>query len=99
MEASNFLLKLSKRLFLDTETQQKFVDALVNPHAFNLRILGCQPKPEILTTQPCYRIFPQDKLGAGTFTVLFQNTETGHKNQLSSDFLERTRLVSVEETM
>ncbi|WP_445626721.1 RsmB/NOP family class I SAM-dependent RNA methyltransferase [Nostoc sp. DSM 114167] len=27
-----------------------------------------------LTTIPCYRMFPQDRLGAGAFTVLFQNT-------------------------
>ncbi|MEH1861605.1 MAG: RsmB/NOP family class I SAM-dependent RNA methyltransferase [Nostoc sp.] len=27
-----------------------------------------------LTTIPCYRIFPQDRLGAGAFTVLFKNT-------------------------
>jgi 16S rRNA C967 or C1407 C5-methylase (RsmB/RsmF family) len=27
-----------------------------------------------LTTMPCYRIFPQDRLGAGAFTVLFKNT-------------------------
>jgi len=24
---------------------------------------------------PCYRMWPQEKLGAGAFTVLFQNTE------------------------
>ncbi|MEH2228061.1 MAG: RsmB/NOP family class I SAM-dependent RNA methyltransferase [Nostoc sp.] len=27
-----------------------------------------------LTTMPCYRIFPQDRLGAGAFTILFKNT-------------------------
>ncbi|MEH2329655.1 RsmB/NOP family class I SAM-dependent RNA methyltransferase [Nostoc sp.] len=27
-----------------------------------------------LTMMPCYRIFPQDRLGAGAFTVLFKNT-------------------------
>ncbi|MBI1242046.1 RsmB/NOP family class I SAM-dependent RNA methyltransferase [Umezakia ovalisporum] len=30
-----------------------------------------------LTDIPCYRIFPQDELGAGAFTVLFQNTQEG----------------------
>jgi 16S rRNA C967 or C1407 C5-methylase (RsmB/RsmF family) len=30
-----------------------------------------------LTTMPCYRMFPQDGLGAGAFTALFQNTESG----------------------
>ena len=28
-----------------------------------------------LTQIPCYRMWPQEKLGAGAFTVLFQNTE------------------------
>ncbi|WP_251958228.1 RsmB/NOP family class I SAM-dependent RNA methyltransferase [Nostoc commune] len=27
-----------------------------------------------LTTMPCYRMFPQDRLGAGAFTALFKNT-------------------------
>ncbi|BBD65862.1 Fmu (Sun) domain-containing protein [Nostoc commune NIES-4072] len=27
-----------------------------------------------LTKMPCYRIFPQDMLGAGAFTILFKNT-------------------------
>ncbi|MCC5603621.1 RsmB/NOP family class I SAM-dependent RNA methyltransferase [Nostoc favosum] len=27
-----------------------------------------------LTKMPCYRMFPQDRLGAGAFTVLFKNT-------------------------
>ncbi|MEH1781014.1 MAG: RsmB/NOP family class I SAM-dependent RNA methyltransferase [Nostoc sp.] len=27
-----------------------------------------------LTTMPCYRMFPQDRLGTGAFTVLFKNT-------------------------
>ncbi|WP_353929625.1 RsmB/NOP family class I SAM-dependent RNA methyltransferase [Okeanomitos corallinicola TIOX110] len=30
-----------------------------------------------LTDIPCYRMFPQDRLGAGAFTVLLQNTEDG----------------------
>jgi hypothetical protein len=27
-----------------------------------------------LTSIPCYRMFPQYRLGAGAFTVLFKNT-------------------------
>ncbi len=38
-----------------------------------------------LTTLPCYRIFPQDKLGAGAFTVLFQNTEEGERKKIDLD--------------
>ncbi|MBD2725942.1 RsmB/NOP family class I SAM-dependent RNA methyltransferase [Nostoc sp. FACHB-892] len=33
-----------------------------------------------LTTMPCYRMFPQDRLGAGAFTVLFKNTND-HENE------------------
>lgn len=42
-----------------------------------------------LSELPCYRIFPQTGLGAGAFTVLFQNTEIGEKQTVSSNFLER----------
>jgi 16S rRNA C967 or C1407 C5-methylase (RsmB/RsmF family) len=42
-----------------------------------------------LTSRPCYRLFPQDRLGAGAFTILFQNTETGERNQLDSELLAR----------
>jgi 16S rRNA C967 or C1407 C5-methylase (RsmB/RsmF family) len=30
-----------------------------------------------LTSIPCYRMFPQDRLGAGAFTVLFKNMAEG----------------------
>jgi 16S rRNA C967 or C1407 C5-methylase (RsmB/RsmF family) len=35
-----------------------------------------------LTDIFCYRMFPQDRLGAGAFTALFQNTETGFPKTL-----------------
>jgi 16S rRNA C967 or C1407 C5-methylase (RsmB/RsmF family) len=38
-----------------------------------------------LTGLPCYRMFPQQGLGAGAFTILFQNTEDG----ASQDFCDR----------
>ncbi|WP_449420799.1 RsmB/NOP family class I SAM-dependent RNA methyltransferase [Phormidium nigroviride] len=44
-----------------------------------------------LTNLHCYRMWPQDRLGAGAFTVLFQNQEEGRINQLSADFLDATR--------
>jgi 16S rRNA C967 or C1407 C5-methylase (RsmB/RsmF family) len=44
---------------------------------------------------PCYRIFPQDRLGAGAFTVLFQNTESSDRNQLPAEFLSRPNLINV----
>jgi 16S rRNA C967 or C1407 C5-methylase (RsmB/RsmF family) len=41
-----------------------------------------------LTTIPCYRLFPQHRLGAGTFTVLFQNTDEGQFKEVEQDILE-----------
>ncbi|ACC84225.1 RsmB/NOP family class I SAM-dependent RNA methyltransferase [Nostoc punctiforme] len=38
-----------------------------------------------LTTIPCYRMFPQDRLGAGAFTVLFKNTNENEDDQKEVD--------------
>ncbi|RCJ38797.1 Fmu (Sun) domain-containing protein [Nostoc minutum NIES-26] len=46
-----------------------------------------------LTTMPCYRIFPQDRLGAGAFTVLFQNTDEGEAKELDKDILHSLGIV------
>ncbi|AKG22620.1 RsmB/NOP family class I SAM-dependent RNA methyltransferase [Calothrix sp. 336/3] len=46
---SNLLLKLSKRLFPNSEEQEKFLDALANPQSFSPCILWCQAK---LATSP-----------------------------------------------
>ncbi|MCC5639665.1 RsmB/NOP family class I SAM-dependent RNA methyltransferase [Nostoc sp. CHAB 5844] len=35
-----------------------------------------------LTNIPCYRMFPQNRLGAGAFTVLFQNKNEGESQEL-----------------
>ncbi|WP_414542908.1 RsmB/NOP family class I SAM-dependent RNA methyltransferase [Nostoc sp. CCY0012] len=40
-----------------------------------------------LSNIPCYRLFPQDRLGAGAFTVLFQNTTEGERNEVDFDAL------------
>ncbi|MBC1238980.1 RsmB/NOP family class I SAM-dependent RNA methyltransferase [Nostoc sp. 2RC] len=40
-----------------------------------------------LTTMPCYRIFPQDGLGAGAFTVLFKNTNENQNQEINLDAL------------
>ncbi len=45
-----------------------------------------------LATIPCYRIWPQAGLGAGAFTILFQNQEVGHPRELSSEFLDQPGL-------
>ena len=48
-----------------------------------------------LTEIPCYRMWPQDRLGAGAFTVLFQNTSDGETNQLPADFLDLARFTNL----
>ncbi len=45
---SNLLLKLSRRLFENTDKQEDFIDALINPQPFNPAILWCQNQPEVL---------------------------------------------------
>jgi 16S rRNA C967 or C1407 C5-methylase (RsmB/RsmF family) len=40
-----------------------------------------------LTSVPCYRMFPQDKLGAGAFTVLFKNTQEGERKEIDVEVL------------
>ncbi|MEG4109479.1 RsmB/NOP family class I SAM-dependent RNA methyltransferase [Microcoleus sp. S13_C5] len=48
-----------------------------------------------LTAIPCYRMWPQDRLGAGAFTVLFQNTSDGERNQLPADFRDLARFTNL----
>ncbi|MBP5973693.1 RsmB/NOP family class I SAM-dependent RNA methyltransferase [Brasilonema sp. CT11] len=47
-----------------------------------LEISHLQGYQSHLTSVPCYRMFPQDRLGAGAFTVLFKNTDEGEKNKV-----------------
>ena len=44
-KSSNLLLKLSRSLFADTAEQEKFIEAVIHPQAFNPAILWLQPKP------------------------------------------------------
>ncbi|QLE54126.1 RsmB/NOP family class I SAM-dependent RNA methyltransferase [Nostoc sp. TCL26-01] len=46
-----------------------------------------------LTTLPCYRLFPQDKLGAGAFTVLFHNTEEGGIKEFDQEVLNQLGII------
>jgi 16S rRNA C967 or C1407 C5-methylase (RsmB/RsmF family) len=48
-----------------------------------------------LTSIPCYRMWPQDKLGAGAFTILFQNTAEIQTNQIPPDFLNSARFTNI----
>lgn len=42
-----------------------------------------------LTTMPCYRMFPQDGLGAGAFTVLLKNTDEGEVKEVDWDVFSK----------
>jgi 16S rRNA C967 or C1407 C5-methylase (RsmB/RsmF family) len=46
-----------------------------------------------LTTLPCYRMFPQEGLGAGAFTILFQNREEGDRHSLPNKFPQQPGLI------
>jgi 16S rRNA C967 or C1407 C5-methylase (RsmB/RsmF family) len=48
-----------------------------------------------LSAIPCYRMWPQHKLGAGAFTILFQNTTVGQANQLPAEFLASARFTNI----
>jgi 16S rRNA C967 or C1407 C5-methylase (RsmB/RsmF family) len=70
---SNLLIKLSRRLFTNTDIQTQFIDALVNPQTYSPCILWCGEKPEnspftIATStpwQPSFidRLYPGEKPG------------------------------------
>ncbi|MEH2444068.1 RsmB/NOP family class I SAM-dependent RNA methyltransferase [Nostoc sp.] len=62
------------------------------PHFQAMEISSLSKYQSHLTTMPCYRMFPQDRLGAGAFTVMFKNTnEDEHKkvdlNTISSLYI------------
>lgn len=46
-----------------------------------------------LTEIPCYRLFPQDRLGAGAFTVLFRNIEDGQGKELEPEVLNDLNII------
>lgn len=49
-----------------------------------------------LTPLPCYRMFPQDRLGAGAFTALLQRRDTGDRHPISPTFFDRPGLIGLE---
>ena len=52
------------------------------PH-FEPQVVTClEPHRSKLADFPCYRLSPEDNLGAGGFTVLFKNLEEGEKNEV-----------------
>lgn len=52
-----------------------------------------QPYQSHLTDLPCYRLWPQSGLGAGTFAMLLQRNDQGHKQPLKEDFLAQQKFV------
>ena len=46
-----------------------------------------------LSDLPCYRLFPQSRLGAGSFATLLKNMAEGDRSVLSDQFLGRVRPV------
>jgi 16S rRNA C967 or C1407 C5-methylase (RsmB/RsmF family) len=48
-----------------------------------------------LTALPCYRVFPQDRIGAGAFTMLFQNTLEGDSQSVPPEFFDRPGVVTL----
>ncbi|MEB3178433.1 MAG: RsmB/NOP family class I SAM-dependent RNA methyltransferase [Nostocaceae cyanobacterium] len=42
---------------------------------------------------PCYRMFPQDRLGAGAFAVLFKNTAEGEVKEVDEDVLNSSGFI------
>jgi len=58
------------------------------PHFQAVEINHLQEYQSHLTNIPCYRLFPQDRLGAGAFTALFKNTEVGEVKELAPQILD-----------
>ncbi len=48
-----------------------------------------------LATMPCYRMWPQEGLGAGAFTDLFKNRSEGQANQLYIDVFSGQGVVHI----
>lgn len=46
-----------------------------------------------LAAIPCYRLFPQSNLGAGAFTMLFQNTSNEVEEPFSEEILQQAKAV------
>ncbi len=55
------------------------------PHFQAIEINHLAKYQSHLSTMACYRMFPQNRLGAGAFTVLFKNTNEGDNQQVNLD--------------
>ncbi|MBD2335960.1 RsmB/NOP family class I SAM-dependent RNA methyltransferase [Calothrix sp. FACHB-156] len=59
------------------------------PHFEAIAVSYLQNYQSHLTDMPCYRLFPQDRLGAGAFTVLFKNTEMGEPKEVDEEIFNQ----------
>ncbi|MDZ8185672.1 MAG: RsmB/NOP family class I SAM-dependent RNA methyltransferase [Nostoc sp. ChiSLP02] len=55
------------------------------PHFQAIEVSHLTKYQSHLTTMPCYRMFPQDRLGSGAFTILFKNTDEGERQEINLD--------------
>lgn len=65
---------------------QWFMDKF--PHFQPLEIPFLENYRSPLAPFPCYRMWPQDRLGAGAYTILWQNRQGGEKKTLPPEWLE-----------
>jgi 16S rRNA C967 or C1407 C5-methylase (RsmB/RsmF family) len=67
------------------------------PHFKPLMVTHLEVYQSHLTSLPCYRMFPQSGLGAGAFTVLFQNAQAAVEPDPERvvNFLQQTRTVVI----
>ena len=52
------------------------------PHFVPVQVDDLAAYQSHLTDIPCYRLFPQDRLGAGAFTALWRNSQEGDRKNL-----------------
>jgi 16S rRNA C967 or C1407 C5-methylase (RsmB/RsmF family) len=59
------------------------------PHFQAISVAALRSSQSHLSPIPCYRIWPQDDMGAGAFTALFQDMREGTPHLLPPNFLQR----------
>lgn len=80
-----------------TEENEEVMDWFLErfPEFAPVTVPALQDYQSHLTEQPCYRMFPQYGLGAGSFTVLFQNQAAGEKQEIPEIFFTQRRIITV----
>jgi 16S rRNA C967 or C1407 C5-methylase (RsmB/RsmF family) len=62
------------------------------PHFQPISVPHLSSFQSYLTEMPCYRMFPQNGLGAGAFTALLQNTQSGKTQPLPETLLSHPKV-------